>query len=139
MQERQERVLEFIIQTLKKRSGEMEIYRLNIKIHKNSDPFFDTRALVEILNQRNLVNVNSNDTVSLTAEGWEFNSFSDIRKTNQEIEEAEVLKTKNLKLQNENLTLQNKHLKRYILYAIIGFVFGAILTNYSDILELIKN
>lgn len=42
----------------------------------------------------------------------------------------------NLELQNEILTLQRKHLNRYVLYSIISFIIGAILTNVKDILIL---
>lgn len=43
------------------------------------------------------------------------------------------------KLTLENLELSNKHKKRYILYSIIGFVCGAIVTNIKDIIEFIKS
>ena len=36
----------------------------------------------------------------------------------------------------ENLKLQNKQLKRFIIYSIIAFISGAILTNIKDILAL---
>jgi len=50
---------------------------------------------------------------------------------------------KNLELKIKKLTainvdLQNKQMKRFVLYAIISFVFGAIVTNLKDILFLLK-
>ena len=38
----------------------------------------------------------------------------------------------------ENLQLQNKQLNRTVLYSIIGFVMGGIVTNLKDILTLMK-
>jgi hypothetical protein len=38
----------------------------------------------------------------------------------------------------ENLRLRNKQLKRTVLYSIIGFIMGAIITNLKDILILLK-
>jgi VIT1/CCC1 family predicted Fe2+/Mn2+ transporter len=38
----------------------------------------------------------------------------------------------------ENLQLKNKQLKRTVLYSIIGFIMGAIVTNLKNILILLK-
>ena len=38
----------------------------------------------------------------------------------------------------KNLELENKQLKRYVLYSIISFIAGAIITNLKDILNLLN-
>jgi len=43
-------------------------------------------------------------------------------------------KEKISQLTSENLKLENKQLRRNVLYSIIAFILGAILTNYKDIL-----
>ncbi len=53
-------------------------------------------------------------------------------------EELKLLQIKNAKLQNVNLRLQNKHLKRYFLYSIGGFLSGLIIANWKEILMFLK-
>lgn len=71
--------------------------------------------------------------------------------------ERKALETNNLKLQNENLDysksvreqeaeisrlttlhleLQNKQMKRHVLFAVVSFLAGALITNLKDILDL---
>lgn len=37
-----------------------------------------------------------------------------------------------------NLELQNKQMKRYVIYSIISFILGGLLTNVKDILQLLN-
>ena len=48
------------------------------------------------------------------------------------------LENKILNLTETNLNLQNTHFRRYILYSLISFIAGAILTNVKDILILLN-
>lgn len=41
-------------------------------------------------------------------------------------------------LTTENLRLQNRQMKRSILYSIIGFISGAVLTNYKELWDWLK-
>ena len=55
------------------------------------------------------------------------------KKDSEENSELEIQR-----LTIENLELQNKQLKRTVLYSIIGFIMGGIITNLKDILILLK-
>jgi hypothetical protein len=55
------------------------------------------------------------------------------KKDSEENSELEIQR-----LTIENLKLQNKQLKRTVLYSIIGFIMGGIITNLKDILILLK-
>jgi hypothetical protein len=159
MQLRQENVLEFIINTLKERSGSMDIYSLEKAIIRSNDSYFETRFLADRLQQLELVEYNVGQDLKLTQKGWDFTSFSDIKMKDYEQNEAHSLTIQNLKLQNEmlnyqysekdkqseidnltieNLRLQNRQLKWYIIFSILSFISGAILTNIKDIWVYLK-
>lgn len=65
-----------------------------------------------------------------------------LRLQNESIKYQNSLRNKQTiidRLTIDNLQLQNKQLKRYILYSIIGFIFGAFLSNYTQIWTMIKS
>jgi hypothetical protein len=65
-------------------------------------------------------------------------AISQIKKENEE-NELKKLQTENLTLQNTLLELQTKQQRRYILYSVISFTFGAIVTNGKDILRFLQS
>lgn len=74
---------------------------------------------------------------TLTPEIYEIQKTG-IEKYLKEKSRVEELDLKIKELIANNLHLQNKQLKRYVLYSIIGFVLGAIVTSLKDILILFK-
>jgi hypothetical protein len=77
---------------------------------------------------------------------FQYHSTSEINKI-AELGIEKYLKTKEVnenseleiqRLTIENLQLQNRQLKRTVLYSIIGFIMGGIVTNLKDILILLK-
>jgi hypothetical protein len=76
----------------------------------------------------------------------EYNSWEDyiesknksIKKSYKKENERQELKDEIDRLTKVNLELQNKHLKRYIIYSIISFILGGILTNLKDIFQLLN-
>lgn len=52
--------------------------------------------------------------------------------------ELTKLSIKVAELNAENLKLQNRQLKRYVWYSIIGFIAGAAITNVKGIISLIR-
>ncbi|HMB99870.1 MAG TPA: hypothetical protein VKN14_02410 [Flavobacteriaceae bacterium] len=52
--------------------------------------------------------------------------------------ERQELKDEIDRLTKVNLELQNKQMKRYIIYSIIAFILGGILTNLKDIFQLLN-
>ncbi len=48
------------------------------------------------------------------------------------------LENKVLNLTEINLNLQNTHFKRYVIFSLISFIAGAILTNIKDILTILN-
>lgn len=110
-------------------------------LNKNID-LVDTEIFKELASDIKLYLINNqfaildgSSNIKLTELGR--NYFNNIEK--------EKIEFRNLELQNEvseltkiNLNLQNTHLKRYILFSIISFVVGAILTNLKDIIALLN-
>jgi len=157
--ENQEAVLQLIVHTLKNRSGRMDFYQLQRKLNHSGHTYFEPVFLADRLQQLELAEYKPLESIKLTQKGWDFTTFHDLRMESNKDNETQNLTTENLKLQNENLKyqnsviakqseidnltienlkLQNTHLKRYILYSIIAFVTGAILTNIKPIWNLIK-
>jgi len=65
-----------------------------------------------------------------------------LTKIANEIEYQEMIKDKDNEIRDltsKNLRLQNKQMKRAVLYSIIGFIAGAIVSNLKEILILLKN
>ena len=161
MDKRLELSLEKAIFTLQEWSGHLEEYRLQRRITNNGgDHFYEIKFLIRRLVQLELVEENNSQSVTLTQKGWEFKGFDHIRFEGFLKRDAENLAQENLKLQNENLAiqnssqgrqaeidkliienlkLQNQQIKRYIIYSIVAFIAGAILTNYKEIWHLIKS
>jgi hypothetical protein len=54
------------------------------------------------------------------------------------LDNKEQLEIKIAELTEINLTLQNKQLRTKMLFSIIGFIIGAIATNWKDILIILK-
>ncbi|WP_159018037.1 hypothetical protein [Algibacter sp. L3A6] len=75
----------------------------------------------------------------------EHNSWEDyIKSKNNAINESYEIEKERQEQKDEidrltkvNLELQNKQMKRYVVYSIIAFVLGAIITNVKDILILL--
>jgi len=65
--------------------------------------------------------------------------YDDLSKTETQGKEDRKLQQTINKLTAENLELQNKELKRKILFGIIGFIAGAIVSNLKDILALFNS
>ena len=59
-------------------------------------------------------------------------------KEREEESEIKILNKEILKLQKQNLTLSNRKLKRDLIIWIIGLFIGAVITNWKDILILLK-
>lgn len=54
------------------------------------------------------------------------------------LKESNAMQNSIQQLTTENLRLQNRQMKRSILYSIIGFISGAILTNYKELWDWLK-
>lgn len=53
-------------------------------------------------------------------------------------EQKEQSEIKIAKLAETNLALQNKHLRTKMLFSVIGFILGVIVTNWKEILTILK-
>ena len=72
-----------------------------------------------------------------TSEVYEIKKVG-IEKYLEEENRVEELDLKIKELTAINLNLQNKQLKRYILYSVISFVLGAISTNIKEVLNFLN-
>lgn len=54
------------------------------------------------------------------------------------LKENNAIENKIQQLTTENLRLQNRQMKRSILYSTIGFISGAVLTNYKELWDWLK-
>lgn len=64
-----------------------------------------------------------------------------LTKISADLEKQNSVKDKDNEIRDltaKNLRLQNKQLKRYILYSIIFFILGVVTSNLKDILTLLK-
>jgi hypothetical protein len=69
------------------------------------------------------------------------NKKKELKKSKKEEDYQKESRTFNIeinKLTKENLILQNKDLKRKVLFGIIGFIIGAIITNLKDIIAFLQ-
>ncbi|WP_417859521.1 hypothetical protein [Xanthomarina gelatinilytica] len=71
--------------------------------------------------------------------------YSDLKENDSKVEIESKKETERQDLRDEidrltkvNLELQNKQMRRYVVYSIIAFMLGAIITNVKDILDLWK-
>ncbi|NRS90916.1 hypothetical protein HNQ02_003869 [Flavobacterium sp. 7E] len=148
-------------------SPDKQVWKTEL-IDENGDKVDDHNRFAKILEEKRLVNIDrvqgflcnltqfGNDV--FIDGGWIKYLESEKLKL-EKIESKEFLEVENLKLQKEsaehsktlrqkedeirnltihNLTLQNRQLRMYVLYSIISFISGAVLTNLKDILDLWK-
>jgi len=101
--------------------------------------------------------ISKEDVYSLTPKGNQFTNFDELEKISKKAEERDDLEMKNMRLENENLEyqksirnlnndiakltetnlkLQNKHLKKYILYSVISLIIGVLMANWREIIKL---
>ena len=75
------------------------------------------------------------------AESKEVLEVENLKLQKESIEYSKTLRKKEdeiIKLTSENLILQNRQLRMYVLYSVLSFISGAVLTNLKDILNLWK-
>ncbi|MCY0977178.1 hypothetical protein PGH12_01325 [Chryseobacterium wangxinyae] len=155
--QKQEFTLELIIKFLKERSGYSDYYGLQRMLTKANLFYFEAGFLADRLQQLEYAEYKPSESIKLTQKGWNFISFSYLKQHEDKQINLHELTTQNLILQNENLEyqnsaitkqkeiddltvenlkLQNKQFTRYIIYSIIAFVLGAIVTNLEFIYNL---
>lgn len=100
--------------------------KCNSEIRGNSIRFLKTKGFLK-------ANVKKTQYIP-TSEIYEIKKTG-IEKYLKEESQVEELDLEIKKLTAINLNLQNKQLKRYILYSVISFVLGAILTNLEVVLK----
>ncbi|RZK47875.1 MAG: hypothetical protein EOO99_12050 [Pedobacter sp.] len=156
MDKKTEEHLEFVLRKLKAGTGSYNINRLRLNLRQEG---YEYRAdfLAERLKGMELIEIKDNE-IKLTQKGWEFDDFETVRNEKNKEQLSKHLSVENLQLQNENLnyanslkdqqaiingltienlTLQNRQLRRQILFSIIGFIAGAILTNYKEVIDFL--
>lgn len=159
MSEIKEEHLEFIIETLKNSTGSIGFHQLSNIVEAETNNKFIVFSLLERLEQMELIDNQFMQSTKLTNKGWDFKSFQSLRNKSASEEISRKLNLENLELQNENLKfqnsiqdkqieinnltienlrLQNKQLKKYIFYSIVGFISGAILTNFNGFYIFLK-
>jgi hypothetical protein len=83
-----------------------------------------------------LKHLESENLKSEKAESKDVLEFENLKLQNESSEYAKTLRQKEeeiRELTSSNLILQNRQLRRYVLYSSISFILGAILTNLKDI------
>lgn len=126
--------------------------KINFQTRKTESSTKEFKRLISILKEYNVCDIleTKDDIIisfnDLTLSFQNSGGFKKLFKEQKLKRKKDRLEFDNLKLQNEvseltkiNLSLQNKHLKRYILYSLISFIAGAILTNGKDILNLLNS
>lgn len=112
--------------------GEIKDYIKEHDIIRSKKLDFDYNALVYITqNGRNI----------LKFKNWEEYIENISNNKNSEFQKEKVrqdLRDEIDRLTKVNLELQNKQMKRYVVYSIIAFILGAIITNVKDILILLN-
>lgn len=154
--------LDSLLNELKQKNTSVDFNKFCDKTWGKSKETFKTcRLLAQTLVEDGYATFtpNSNRYILLTGKGEKFKGYvqTDIDTKTADIQDNELrrLTKENLEFQNEsiehekslrdnksvidkltfdNLRLQNKNLRRTILYAIIGFISGLILTNAKDLL-----
>jgi len=160
MDDRLKQSLEEIIYLLQESDGILDYSRLIKRlISKGRDEFYSFEKLLHKLKDLELIENANGSSIKLTSIGNEFKGFDQIDYQKYRETKIEILNIENLELTNQNLTiqnsslnrqieidnltienlkLQNNEMKRRILYAIISFTAGAILTNIKDIINFIS-
>lgn len=103
--------------------------KCNSEIRGNSIRFLKTKEFLKSNGKMTQYNP--------TSEIYEIKKIG-IEKYLEKESRVEELDLKIKELTAANLNLQNKQLKRYILYSVISFVLGAISTNLDKVLKLLK-
>lgn len=103
--------------------------KCNSEIRGNSIRFLKTKGL--------LISNGKRVQYNPTSEVYEIKKVG-IKKYLKEENRVEELDLKIKELTAINLNLQNKQLKRYILYSVISFVLGAISTNIEEVLNFLN-
>ncbi|PHS63376.1 MAG: hypothetical protein COB12_09510 [Flavobacterium sp.] len=108
-------------------------YDLKIESNERTKSFMENDGFTKLesdLKNSDLKESNKSDleVKNLKLENESFEYQKSIRKKEKKIK----------KLTSENLRLQNRQMKRVVLYSIIGFVAGAIISNLKDILILLN-
>lgn len=106
---------------------------------------FSTMGIAEVSMNKDAEMVRPNDKAILFHKKGGFkkqveNSITEKenkKKESKKETERQSLKDEIDRLTKENLELQNQQLKRYILYSVIAFILGALITNIKDILHLL--
>jgi hypothetical protein len=114
--------------------------QLPTETKEEKDLFFDVVDSVKLYGCNNdiFIIVNKNGWFKLTEKGKDILNKGGIENFNKKIEKTENLEIKIKELTVKNLELENKHFKRYVLYSIISFIAGALVTNIEDILILLN-
>ena len=103
------------------------------KIGNSTDPIAEVR-----LNSRTKYISSNGITPIFLKQGGYAKSEQDEYDLKDKAEQKENLEEQIRELTRDNLSLQNKQMKRTVLYSVIGFIFGAIITNLKDILILLN-
>ena len=136
MNKEQKKKVEDIIAYMKRNKGMITTDKISHQFIKNND---ERIAIMELLeNDHGYVSKKDSLSYVLKNEGWNFKSFSELENKDVKMMEKEQLEFEIIRLQRENLILNNRKLKRYVIYSIIGFILGAISTNLKEILTLLK-
>lgn len=114
--------------------------QLPTETKQEKDLFFDVVDFVKLYGCNNdiFIAINKDGWFKLTDKGKDILNKGGIENFNKKIEKTENLEIKIKELTVKNLELENKHFKRYVLYSIISFVIGALVTNIKDILILLN-
>ena len=108
---------------------------------ENDKTLFRHLKLKDFITER-IITGNSKTVVYISEKGKIFintSSFAHLAEKEKEENELKKLQTENLTLQNTLLELQTKQQRRYILYSVISFIMGAIVTNGKDILQFLQS
>ena len=103
--------------------------KCNSETRKKAIQFLKTKGLL-ISNSKRLQCIPTSEIYEIKKTG--------IEKYLKEESRVEELDLKIKELTAINLNLQNKQLKRYILYSVISFVLGAVLTNFEMVLKFFE-
>tara|TARA_R110000823_G_C15647639_1_gene470606 strand:+ start:69 stop:527 length:459 start_codon:yes stop_codon:yes gene_type:complete len=98
---------------------------------------FKRLRVAEVVNQGKGLKKNER-TQNFVDDGGFANYYAKEKETSKKENERQELKDEIDRLTKVNLELQNKQMKRYVVYSIIAFVLGAIITNVKDILILLN-
>jgi hypothetical protein len=106
-----------------------------IKARSKSDENIIAEITPEGIEKLNKIESENNNNIKANLE------IENLKLQKESAEYSKTLRKKEVEIReltSSNLILQNKQLRRYILYSIISFISGAVLTNLKDILDLWK-